>query len=532
MTEKHTGLRLATKIVALLLTGLFFATAALASNLEVNVETSKGRSFSDLSVYAFTGTGSYTGISAATDENGTAIFDSDDFEAGTYKFRVDYLGNRFWSQVVSLPETSTVGVVIDEETAEVTATTCAGPAQGVKVYLFTGSGSYLGLYENTDADGKVSFDLPVGRDFKFRADISGNRYWSDVTTIVAGGPNQVPLDAGGGLFQVTVEKAPGSPMEGINTYLFNTSGTYLGLSQVTNSSGVVGFNVPEGNYKVRADYSGSQFWSQEISVSEDTSITLAIPHQDVVITVEGPYQGTPNPREGIKVYLFTASGSYLSQYQVTDASGHVTFNLPEQPYKIRADYLGQQFWSAEFTWQYTTVDIPMADAEITVTGSGQPLEGIKVYAFSSSGSYLSLNDTTDVNGRATFRLPVGTYKFRADYQGSQYWRGEETLISDQVNPVEISTGGGTFTLTVLKGAANPLVGANCYVFSEAGSYLGMSATTDGIGQVTFALADGTYKFRVDYFGYNFWTMVYTVPTRLSDDFIIAHQDVVITVEGT
>jgi RHS repeat-associated protein len=531
MTRKNTGIRLAIKIFALLLTGLFFATAAWARNLEVNVETGKGRALSDLIVYAFTESGSYTGIKSTTEENGTAIFDSDDFEAGTYKYRVDYLGNRFWSQVVSLPETSTVGVVIDEETAEVTVTTGAGPVQGAKVYLFTGSGSYLSLYGNTDAGGKVSFDLPVGRDFKFRADISGNHYWSDVTTILAGGPNQVPVDAGGGLFQMTVEKGPGIPMEGINTYLFNTSGTYLGLSQVTDSSGVVGFNVPEGNYKVRADYLGYRFWSQETWVSEDTSITLAIVHQDVVITVQGMYQGTPEALEGRNVYLFTPSGSYLSRYRVTDASGQVTFNLPERAYKVRADYLGRKFWSGDFTWQITTVDIPMADAEITVTGSGQPLEEIKVYAFSSYGSYLSLNDTTDANGRATFRLPAGTYKFRADYQGSQYWSGEETLTADQVNPIAISTGGGTFTLTVLKGAANPLVGINCYVFSEAGSYLGMSATTDGNGQVSFALADGTYKFRVDYLGNRFWTPVYTVPTTLSDDFTIAHQDATITVQG-
>jgi hypothetical protein len=532
MKRKNTGIRLAIKIVVLLLTGLFFTTAALASNLEVNVETNKGRALSGLSVYAFTGSGSYTGISAATGENGTAIFDSDDFEAGTYKFRVDYLGNRFWSQVISLPETSLVNVVLDEETAEVTVTTGAGPAQGVNVYLFTGSGSYLSNYGNTGADGKVSFDLPVGRDFKFRADISGNRYWSDVTTILAGGPNHVPVDAGGGLFQVTVEKGPGVPMEGINTYLFNTSGTYLGLSQVTNSSGVVGFNVPEGNYKVRADYLGYKFWSQETLVTENTSISLAVPHQDVVITVQGMYQGTPDPIEGINVYLFTLSGSYLSQYQVTGGNGQVTFNLPGQAYKVRADYLGQKLWSGEFTWQNTTVNIPMADAEITVTGSGQPLEGVKIYAFSSSGSYLNINDTADVNGRATFRVPAGLYKFRADYQGSQYWSSDETLIADQVNPIEISTGGGTFSLTVLKGVADPLVGANCYVFSEGGSYLGMSAATDGNGQVSFALADGTYKFRVDYLGNQFWTPVYTVPATFSDEFIITHQDVVITVEGT
>ena len=48
MTTEHLGLRLVSKIVALLLTGIFFATAAWSQNLEVSVETSKGRSLSDL----------------------------------------------------------------------------------------------------------------------------------------------------------------------------------------------------------------------------------------------------------------------------------------------------------------------------------------------------------------------------------------------------------------------------------------------------------------------------------------------------
>jgi len=47
MTRKNTGFRLAIKIVVLLLTGLFFTSAAWAQNLEVNVETSKGRALSD-----------------------------------------------------------------------------------------------------------------------------------------------------------------------------------------------------------------------------------------------------------------------------------------------------------------------------------------------------------------------------------------------------------------------------------------------------------------------------------------------------
>jgi len=534
MTRKITGFMYTARLVIFLFVAILFITPAswAGENIEVNTGTSKGAVITEVKVYAFTESGSYTGVNATTDENGTAIFDSDSFNAGNYKFRVDYLGSQFWSQVITLPETLSVDVIIEEETAEVTVTTASGPSSEVKVYLFSGTSSYLSVYDTTDEYGVVSFDLPVARDFKFRADILGNHYWSDIVTIASGGINEISLNAGGGTIYVTVDKGAGIPMQGIKTYLFNATGTYLGLYQTSNSSGMVEYDMPEGDYKVRADYLGNQFWSQDMAVTEDTNITLSIPHQDVVITIEGSYQSTPDPVEGIKAYLFTSSGSYMGKYEITDISGQVTFNLPEQTYKVRADYMAQQFWSDDFTWQDTTVDIPMAEGEITVTGAGQPLEDVKVYVFSESGSYLGINDTTNADGKVTFRLPSGTYNFRADYQGSQYWSNAETLIAHQVNPVDISTGGGIFTLTVLKGAADPLTDVKCYVFSEASSYLGLYDTTDTNGQVSFSLADGTYKIRVDYLGNQFWTEVYEMPTVLSDEFTIPHQDVVITVEGT
>ena len=530
MGRQNIRARVLTCVVGFLL-ALVFSASSWAQDLSVKVETSKGRVLSGLNVYAFTGSGAYTGKNAITDSNGTALFDTNDFESGTYEFRADYLGSRFWSQAVQLPDTSLVDVIIDEETATVTVTTAAGPAQGVRVYLFSGTGSYLSLYEETDIDGAVSFDLPVGEQFKFRADILGNHYWSNSEVIQAGGPNQVMLNAGGGLLQASVEKAAGMPMPGISTYLFNSSGTYLGLSQATDSNGLVGFNVPEGEYKVRADYLGYQFRTSNTTVTGDMTVPLPIPHQDVIVTVKGMYQGAPDSKQGIPVYLFTSSGSYMGQSQTTDANGQVVFNLPEQAYKVRADYLGGQFWSNGFTWQDITVDIPMADAEITVTGAGAPLENVPVYVFTGAGAYLSITDTTDINGNVTFRLPAGSYKFRADYQGSRYWTDIQTLTPDQVNLIEISTGGGTFTLTVLKASDDPLTGINCYVFSEGGSYLGMSAVTDANGQVYFGLADGTYEFRVDYLGYQFWTDLYTVPNTLSDTLPIPHQDVIVTVRA-
>ena len=83
---------------------------------------------------------------------------------------------------------------------------------------------------------------------------------------------------------------------------------------------------------------------------------------------------------------------------------------------------------------------------------------------------------------------------------------------------------GILQVTLEKSAQNPLVGTPVYLFTESGSYLGQSQTTDSNGEVAFNLSEGTYKLRVDYLGYQFWTPVYTIIGNLAETFPIAQQD--------
>ena len=404
-----------------------------------------------------------------------------------------------------------------------------GSLPGVKVYLFSASGAYLGLNQKTDETGRASFQLPTGVAFKFRADILGGKYWSDDTTLAAGGAISVHLDAGGGNFQVTLQEEPDVPLAGIKVYLFSQNGSYLGLNQVSDPMGRVAFAVPEGTYKVRADFLGYQFWSPETDVTIDTTIDFTIAHQDAIVTLDS---GTPEifePLAGINVYLFAPSGSYLGEKRVTDENGQARFHLPRQPFKIRADFLGQQYWSDVFTWADPTLTIPMADVEIIVTGGGFPAQDQAVYVFSAFDSYLGIRQTTDSDGKVVLRLPQGEYKFRADYQGSRYWSDAQWVTADQQNVVTISTGGGRFAVSVLKADATPLAGIKCYVFSANGAYLGMYGATDGNGQAFFDLADGNFKFRVDYLGAQFWSDETSVPEVLSTDIAIGHETAEVTV---
>lgn len=500
------------------------------ADIRLSVWTDKARALPGVKVYAFKASGAYTGKSATTDQGGLAVFDPALFAAGNYKFRVDYLGNQFWSQMISIPGSSGTTVTIGEETAEVAVTMGSGQASGVKVYLFSQSGVYLGLNQTTDTDGRVSFVLPTGISYKFRADILGSQYWSEVTPIAGGGVNSINLAAGGGLFFVTVGETLNLPMAGIRVYLFSIGGTYLGRSQVTDASGRAGFDVSEGNYKVRADHLGYQFWSEGTEVTTDTHMVLPIPHQDVRISIRGRFLEAKDPLVGIKVYVFNSAGTYLSQYRMTDADGQVVFRLPDQGYKVRADYLNRQYWTEPFTWDEQAIEIAMGDAEITLTGGGFPMADQPVYVSTVTGSYLGLTRKTDQGGKVSFRLPEGDYKFRADHVGSQYWSGEETLTAHAINPITLSTGGGSFTVTAFKGAGEPLSSAKCYVFGAENNYLGLFGATDANGQVFFNLANGTYRFRMDHLGYQFWSGVAIVPGALSAEMDILHEQVQVHVE--
>ncbi|MBU0728525.1 MAG: hypothetical protein KKE17_10965 [Proteobacteria bacterium] len=498
----------------------------------MNISTDKGRMLAGITVYAFTDPGAYAGQSRKTDINGTALFETGVLATGTYKFRIDYLGQQIWSSSVSIPDTIQVDTEINEETTVVSVNSGGASLENIKVYLFTEAGSYLGINAITDTTGIVAFDLPVDKTFLFRADFLGNQYWSSPALIAGGGPNALAIDVGGGVFDLTVLKSATDPLAAVKCYVFNEAGTYLGQNQATDTNGQVSFDLSDGKYKFRIDHLGSQFWSELFEVPADLTGALTIPHLDNSIVVSGTYQGINTSLSSIKVYLFSATGTYLGQNLTTDDDGRVMFNLPAQDVKVRADYLDQQFWSPKFNFTDSKVDIPMSDAEVTVTGSGLALRGVKVYVFSPTGAYLGLNETTDADGKVLFRLPASEYKFRADYQGSQFWSDHSALTGDMINPVPISTGGGMFSFTVSKGVRNPLRGVNCYLFNGSGSYLGLSATTGSNGQVSFNLSDGDYKIRVDYQGNQFWSEIYVVPEMLTGALTIPHLDTTVAVSGT
>jgi RHS repeat-associated protein len=125
-------------------------------------------------------------------------------------------------------------------------------------------------------------------------------------------------------------------------------------------------------------------------------------------------------------------------------------------YHFRAYFDSVQFWSDEVD-QCTipgclnasiTVTIPMTVTVQSQTGSSYP--DLPVYVFSGE-SYTGFHGISDGDGQVAFTLPEGSYRFRADYDGVQFWSDEVdhcTIPGCLEAQVEIPGGVGEVSVTI------------------------------------------------------------------------------------
>jgi RHS repeat-associated protein len=87
---------------------------------------------------------------------------------------------------------------------------------------------------------------------------------------------------------------------------------------------------------------------------------------------------------------------------------------------------------------------------------GAPKAGLPVYVFTLSGTgsgaaYTGYHGTTDADGQTLFTLPQGDYRFRADYDGVQFWSSEGnscSLPGCTQDTVRLPGGAGVGTVTI------------------------------------------------------------------------------------
>jgi hypothetical protein len=374
-------------------------------------------------VYLFTSTGSYTGRYGNTNSSG--IVEIQGVGEGNYRMRVDYQAQRHWSPIFYFNETTIIPYDLGGGKVYANVTSGGTPIAGVRVYVFTPTGSYTGTYANTNSSGIAEFATLSSGDYRFRVDYLANRFWSDVFTAVDG--LIVDVDLGGGTIYVHLYNNYNYDISGVRIYLFTEFGSYTGKYATTNSSGIAEFTgIGESNFRFRADYLSQRYWS---------SIFIAIPGLQFQFNIGGGivflhvYDGSGTDISGPRVYLFTSTGSYAGFYANLDSSGYINCSrIGNGTFKWRVDYLGKRFWSSEFDAVNNTIlpfNIGGGTVYVHLTVNGGDVSGGRIYLFTSTGSYTGKYADTNSTGWAEF-YGIGNatdpeYRLRYSYSGSYYW---------------------------------------------------------------------------------------------------------------
>jgi uncharacterized protein GlcG (DUF336 family) len=541
------------------------ASITVSKPVSVTVSDTDGAPKAGMRVYAFNGN-TYTNYNATTNAAGQATFT---LPLGEYRFRADLNGTQFWSGASNhcvLPGCENAWVTVSIPLVVSIQDAGGAPQAGVRVYAFNGA-TYANYNATSNVEGQAVFTLPLG-EYRFRADFNGVQYWSGAAnhctipgcaslTVTVGPqatatpiptftpsptapveptptatleptptgspePGETPTPSAwqpGGAkvlaaaqkqqpnqVTVTVLDTDDQPKAGLRVYVFSGA-DYTGYSGTTDQAGLVTFTLPDGEYRFRADFNGTRFWSAPenhctVPTCPSASVTVTVP---VTVTV---LDTDDEPKAGLRVYAFDGA-TYSNYSATTDADGQAVFTLPQGEYRFRADFNGTRFWSAG----ENHCEIPGCDAaSVTVTlpvtvtvldTDGAPQPGLRVYAFDGA-TYSNYSATTDADGQAVFTLPQGAYRFRADLNGTRFWSSETNHCEIPDCDAASVTVSKPVTVTVAGGGGQPYPGLRVYAFTDT-TYTGYSGTTDANGKVTFTLPLGAYRFRADYDGVRFWS---------------------------
>jgi len=468
--------------------------------------------------YVYDTFGHYLSKNSATNSDGICTFSLDN---GNYKFRADVSGITYYSEDVTFPDQTYVE--IDTGGGDIYCRVIDGgdnPIPNVRVYLFRASGSYFGRYANTNTTGLAFFpNVPGATLFKFRVDYLAYRLWSQEFGASHG--SVIDVNVGGGTIYVNVTDGSGFPIQNTRTYLFTESGSYSGKWSNTNDTGIATYErVAAGWFKIRIDYLAQRFWSPVFNATDGEVIQASIGGG----TLYGNITSAGKPIVNVRVYLFTESGSYTGKYGNTNASGMVEIQgVGTSNYRMRVDYQARRFWSPVFYFDQTEVvsyDIGGGTVYANVTSGGTPIIGVRVYAFTPSGSYTGSYANTNASGIAEFAtLGGGDYKFRVDYLARRFWSDVFTTADGLV--VDVDLGGGTVNVHLFNEYNVNLTNVRIYLFTDTGSYTGKYANTDGDGIAVFTgVGEADFKFRADYLAKRYWSSVFTASPDLNVDFNI------------
>jgi serine protease len=375
---------------------------------------------------------------------------------------------------------------------------------GVNVTAYSG-GSFSHHEGFTDESGQAWVAVPPGA-YQFRVVRGGTAFYSGTgdhcaipgctaATIVINLP-----------VTVTVLNLYGRAEAGVSVMAFDGT-TYSGYSGTTNALGQVSFTMPDGNYRFRAFKNNRFFWSgasNHCAIPGCATVTITVDNT-VVVTV---LDSEGNPEVGLNVLAYNGS-TYTGYAAYTNAQGQAILSLPGGNYRFRVAKNGTAFWSGTANhcrvpgcaMAGITVNLPVVVTVLNL--ESQPEAGLTVQAYSGS-TWAGYTATTSPQGRVSFTLPDGDYRFRVYKNSRSFWSGTTDHCSIPGCYDASVTVDNSVVVTVLDSEGHPENGINVQAYNGS-TFAGFSMYTDGQGQAVMALPAGEYRFRVVKGGTSFWS---------------------------
>ena len=261
----------------------------------------------------------------------------------------------------------------------------------------------------------------------------------------------------------------------------------------------MGVNLSKTFQKI-SDSLGLSNSPEEQLIEEKTGLQVQV--------VDPDNQGVP----GVQVFVYQNGTTYNDLSGTTDSNGEIYFELETGTYSFMAFYQLKFFTSGAYTVPDDTLAVIQVSPNdfpvkvVTEDGSGIP--DIAVLAFREDGLYTGTQIATDSFGEANFSMLEGNFKFRAEYQGGEYWSAIYTLPGTSEGVIQ--THRQAFPVRVQDLAGNPMEDISVGAYREDETYSGVSGQTGTDGVIQLGLAEGQFKFRAPYMGEIYWSDVVNV----------------------
>jgi hypothetical protein len=269
-------------------------------------------------------------------------------------------------------------------------------------------------YSDTGSDGHVRVPTPAGS-YLFVVNLDGQDFTSGASghcTVPGCSTATITIPVP---VTVTVRDTTGAPKSGLTVYWRNTANDEGGWT-LTNASGVAAVLAPQGAHRLVVDTGGGAEYTSgpagHCVVPGCTSASITVPGPVAVTVTEtggAPVVGQP-------VVWVNAAGT-TGGSTTTNASGVATLTPPLEAVRFRVTVLGTQFFSGSSVHcspgcTSATISVSPPTVVTVVDGAGAPISGRAVTALLGTAT-TGTNQTTNPSGQATFRLPVGNWRFRA-----------------------------------------------------------------------------------------------------------------------